>query len=207
MLFKYIHWLPLIIAFIAGSFALIQIRVNNITNARLKWLDSLKNHLADFNSEVFKLSMNKAVVKKIDELEAAGSKSETAENFAKTVNAGLIDHLKIIQHKFDMIRLNLNPKEDLHISLMNLLDNYMALLNKIPKMDVKGQAELAKEMSTCSEKLILVVRFILKLEWEKIKKSSINYYWYMHFGKGEKLKTEALSVESNLKNKNANLNG
>lgn len=43
--------LPLLVASLTGFIALYQIRSNNITNARIKWLENLKQVLTDFISE------------------------------------------------------------------------------------------------------------------------------------------------------------
>ena len=63
---QYSQWFPIFFVFIAGFFALHQIRSNNITNARIKWLDNLKLSVADFFSEATGLLMKEGVARAIN---------------------------------------------------------------------------------------------------------------------------------------------
>lgn len=189
-----ISWLPLIGVIIAGSFAIAQIRLNNITNSRIKWLDGLKALIADFNSEVFRLSLNKSVVKRIDSLKEQGYSSNLADDFASTVNNGLVKQLKVIQYKFYMIRLNLNPKEDLHIALTEVIDYLMDLINQIPKTTNEQHPELVEKMTACSDRIVLIARLIFKLEWEKLKRNWLFRKLYLNFGAGESIRKEILEL-------------
>ncbi|TXJ29036.1 MAG: hypothetical protein E6Q24_04990 [Chitinophagaceae bacterium] len=187
-------WFPLLGVIIAGYFAVLQIRLNNITNARIKWLDTLKEQLAGFNSEIFELTMNKAVVKTIEELESQGLHSDQAGAFADAVGNGLIDQLKKIQHKFDSIRLNLNPKEDLHIAVLRVMDVLMGLLNQIPNTPFKKQKNLTRDITDCTDQLVLIARLIFKLEWEKIKQNRFQRFYYSRYCQGASIHDEILVI-------------
>ena len=62
-----IRWLPLIVAILTGIFALSQVRSNNITNARIKWLENLKQVLTDFISECAIYQIKEGVSKGIEQ--------------------------------------------------------------------------------------------------------------------------------------------
>lgn len=189
-----IKWLPLIIAFIAGSYALHQIRSNNITNARIKWLDNLKTLISDFFSECADLIIKENISNEINERRKSEPINERMEAQLNRINESLLDHFKMINSKHDLIKLNLNPKEELHQKFESLFDAYMALLNKIPtsKNTYEELGVLIKKMDTYSDVLILLTRYILKLEWEKTKRSYFFRKYYMKFGKGKNLLKEAL---------------
>jgi hypothetical protein len=193
---KFMQWLPVIVAFLAGSFALHQIRSNNITNARIKWLENLKQLVTDFFSECAVLQMKEGVSRGINERREIDPTNENAQSYYDRINESIIDHLKIIESKHDLIKLNLNPKEDLHLKFENILDNYMDFFNKIPKHKTPEEyKDLIRTMSSYSETLNLLTRYILKLEWEKTKRSFLSKEYYMKFGMGRKIKTEALELE------------
>lgn len=179
------EWLPFATV-VAGWFALRQIRLNNITNARIKWLETLRQTLADFISEVTSLSLIIGVDRGIDELKRNGEFSGNP-SVRSVFTEELPKQLQRIQLKYDLIRLNLNPKENLHSHLEHLLDQYMKMVNRLPETDSNGIGALIKEMRECAEKLVAVVRVILKLEWEKTKRSRFSFYYFMRFGKGKEL--------------------
>lgn len=189
---KILKWLPLLIAFIAGFFALHQIKSNNITNARIKWLKAFKQIITDFFSESSVIQIKEGVVKGI-------SKNENLDDRLQQINDNLtisyFEHLRAITSKYYLIKLNLNPKENLHQKLEVFLDEYMKLLNQIPHENDKSKfSQLLKDLNDSSDKIILLIRFLVKLEWEKTKRSYINRIIYFSFGKGKKLLNEALIV-------------
>lgn len=196
MYLKVVDLLPLLAVFIAGSLALNQIRANNITNARIKWLENLKQLVSDFFSECTILILKEGVSDAINKRRELAPTDPTVQAYYDKINESIIDHLKIIESKHDLIKLNLNPKEDLHLKFEKLLDGYMDLLNKIPSLKSKPEfGELSKKMSLHSDTLILLSRFIIKLEWEKTKRSFFRRKYYLFFGKGRRILKEAKSLE------------
>lgn len=95
------QWLPLIISLIAGFFALKQIRINNITNARLKWLDGLKILVSDFFSEYFIFILRQEVEKGIDHIQSLGKTNQKADFFLEKIPENTLGHLKIISAKHE----------------------------------------------------------------------------------------------------------
>jgi hypothetical protein len=189
-------WLPLIVVLVAGIFALFQIKSNNITNARIKWLENLKQVLTDFLSECTILQLKEGVSKGINEMGQKAEISEITLLYRNKLNESTIEHLKIIESKHDLIKLNLNPKEVLHQKLEELLDNYMKLFNEIPeKKTVEEYNALIRKMESHSDTLVLLSRYIMKLEWEKTKRTYLLKKWYMKFGQGKEILWEALELK------------
>jgi hypothetical protein len=191
-----IPWLPLLVTLVAGIFALFQIKSNNITNARLKWLDNLKQVLTDFLSECTILQLKEGVSKGIKEIGLENNISSTTLDYLKRLDESIIEHLKIIESKYSLIKLNLNPKEILHQKLEELLDDYMSLFNEIPeKKATKDYNALTRQMEAYSGTLVLLIRYIMKLEWEKTKRTYLSRMFYMNIGKGKTLIFEAVNLK------------
>lgn len=197
MFMKIVQWLPLIIAFIAGSFALYQIRSNNITNSRLRWLDNLKQVITDFICEITTLQIKKGILTSFDERrEKSDSISQNRTEYYNELTESLIDHLKIVESKYLLIKFAINPHEKLHKKFEDLLEQYMVLFNEIPiKNNLEDFNALNRKMDAYSETMALIARYIMKLEWEKIKRSNLSKLYYMKFGKGKILLKEALEIK------------
>lgn len=191
-----LSWLPLA-AIVTGFFALKQIRSNNITNARIKWLDNLKTLIADFFAECDTLTYKEVASFGVNERRKLDPKNETAQKLHDDLSLELIDALRIIAIKHDLIKLNLNPKEPLHIKFEKLLDGYMGIFNTIPKTkkDSEDFKMIARNLNKHSEVLLLLARFICKLEWEKTKRGFLSRAWFFKIGKGNQLLREALALE------------
>jgi hypothetical protein len=195
---KIIQWLPLIIAFVAGSFALYQIRSNNITDSRLKWLDNLKQVITDFISEITTVQLKNGILTDINERRGT-SNATTSQNvteYFNTLTESIIEHLKIVEAKYHLIIFAINPKEELHIKFQNLLDDYMKLFNQLPlKKNIEDYNALIRKMEAYSDTIVLLARLIMKIEWEKIKKSYLPRLYYMKIGNGKHLLKEALEIK------------
>ncbi len=191
-----IQFIPLIVAFTAGGFALLQIRSNNITNARLKWLDNLKQILTEFLAECAILQLKQGLTTGIDERRQFAPISDSTQTYYNKITESIIEHLKLIDSKYDLIKLNLNPKESLHLKLEKLLDNYMDLFNEMPKHETtESYNALIRKMSAYSDTIVLLVRYIMKLEWEKTKRHNISRLYFMKLSKGKTLLSEALELK------------
>ena len=192
---KLVQWLPLIIASIGALTALHQIRSNNITNARIRWLENFKYLLSDFVSECTALIIEDGVSKAFNE---KGDEyiNEVAKSYYTKIIERVVDHLKVIESNHDLIKLNLNPKEKLHIKFERVLDIYMEYVNKLPACkSLEEYNELTKKMRPYSNALTLLARYIVKLEWERTKKSFLYKVYYMKFGKGKIVLNEAINLE------------
>jgi hypothetical protein len=192
---KFVQWLPLIIALIGGLTALYQIRSNNITNARIRWLENFKHLLSEFVSECTALIIEDGVSKSFNEKQEEVI-SEMAKSYYGKIIERTVDHLKVIESNHDLIKLNLNPKEELHIKFEKVLDAYMGYVNKLPVCkSFEEYSELTKKMHPYSHTLTLLARYIIKLEWERTKKSFLYKVYYMKFGKGKTILNEALNLQ------------
>ncbi|MBP4143236.1 hypothetical protein J3S90_15655 [Flavobacterium sp. P4023] len=190
------RWLPLLVVTLAGIFALSQIRSNNITNARIKWLENLKQMLTDFIMESTVFQLKEGVSKGIEEIKQKDKISEDAKLFLNKINDSTFEHLKIIDCKYNLILLNLNPKEKLHQKLENLLEQYMNMFNQIPaQKNLNDYNILIRKMTPHSDTIILLVRYVMKLEWEKTKRSYFSRIFYLKFGKGKEILHEALNLK------------
>ncbi len=190
-----VKWVPVLVVFIAGFFALYQIKTNNITNARLKWLEGLKLLIAEFFSEVTDLMLKDALSRAIDLRRQDDPKNEKNNLDYEKLNFEIAGKLHIINLKHDLIKLNLNLKEPLHQRFESELDKYMDLFNNL--MAVKGNdySQLLKDSSSKQDLLMLISRHIIKLEWEKTKRTRLGNWWYIK-RKGNKLTKEALNLKS-----------
>ena len=161
MISEFIKWLPLIVTFVAGAFALLQINTNNITNARIKWLETFKQILSDFFSESMILQLKDGVTK--------GIKSDTGpqlrlQNINDRLTESYFEHLKVLVMKYYLIKLNLNPNEDIHQKLDLLLEEYMNLINLLPQeADQTKQTTILRDLTALSDRIILFNRFLVKL--------------------------------------------
>jgi len=190
------NWLPLLITFIAGAFALSQIRSNNITNARIEWLQNLKHEVTDFLAECAVVDFEQGLQKRIKEKNSDKELPENAKEIFNKINESFSDHLKIIESKHNLILLNLNPKEPLHQKLEKHLNDYMQLVNEIPKQNsIHDHSKLSRKIDAHGDTLILLNRYIMKLEWEKTKQSYLWRKWYMKCGKGKQILKEALNLK------------
>jgi|GEM_PF-3264309 len=198
---SFIQLLPLIITFVAGSFALWQIRSNNVTNARIKWLDNFKQIITDFIAEICILQMKDGIITGLEELSASTSMPlpTGAQKYIDNYQGSIQDHLKVIEQKYYLLKLNLNPKEELHTKLEMLLEAHVAIVNRIPlAKNKKEHDQLTREMRPYTDCMTLLTRHIMKLEWEKIKRPLPSRVYYFRFGKGKLLKKEAtgLAIET-----------
>ncbi len=104
--------------------------------------------------------------------------------------------MKTLTAKYYLIKLNLNPKEELHNKFEKLLEDYMELINQIPQVKDKAKAsQLLKDLTTTSDNIVLLNRYLVKLEWEKTKRHSLNRFFYFKIGKGKKLLQESLALK------------
>lgn len=197
MYIEFIKWLPLLIALLTGGFALVQIRSNNITNSRIRWLENLKQLVSDFFAECAILQIKEGISIGINERRKLSPTDKEIQLQYDKINESTVEVLRNIELKYNLIILNLNPLEDLHQQFEKILEDYMDLFNQIPK--IKEPIEyvgLIRRMKPYSDALTKLTRYILKLEWEKTKRSYLSKQYYMKLGKGGVIKKKALSLKA-----------
>lgn len=196
-------WLALVIAILTGLFTIYQVRYNNITNSRIKWLDNFKQLISNFFSECLSLTMKMAFLQKnYGELylQPTGEKMK----FDKKENYGsIVEHIKLIENTNHLIKLSLDPTEAVHLKFEGLLDSYVYCLKSLPRKMKNHEEfmELLKKMSRQSDTLVELTRYITQLEWEKINRSYLSRQYYMHAGKGKKIYEKAMNLEAKPANK------
>ena len=74
----------------------------------------------------------------------------------------------------------------------------MKLFKDIPEKKYQQESfeELVEKMSSYSGTLTQLARFIMKLEWEKTKRSFVARKYYMAFGSGKRILNEALNLNA-----------
>ncbi|HTB99400.1 MAG TPA: hypothetical protein VK705_01835 [Ferruginibacter sp.] len=178
----------------AGIFALWQIRSNNITNAKLRWLDNFKTVVSEFLSEgstlVFKSNVCSGLFEKIKT-----HPNEEAEKYANKLHQELLEDIKMVDLKYYLVKLALDPKEKVHSNFELMLTQYIVVLNMTPLSNEDERLLITKQLRNYSENFISLNRYITKLEWEKIKRNDLSRWYYTKFGEGKKLLNEALLVQ------------
>jgi hypothetical protein len=190
-------WIPLIGVLIAGTSALRQIRSNNITNAKLKWLENFKIIVSDFLSESSTLVWRSNMCNDIFERIKTQPNKE-AELYANKLQEALVENIKVVDLKYYLVKLALDPKEKIHIKFEQMLNQYMDVLNKVPLSDSAERKKITKRLREYSENFILINRYITKLDWEKTKRNDLSFLYYIKIGKGKKILKEALLINKDL---------
>ncbi len=144
--------ITILIALIAGSVALFQVKSNIISSARIKWIESLRTSI----SELYETSLATALI----QVNRKMTNENSDENYNKYVNA----HSKffILSNK---IKMQLNLKEDEHKQLENLIDKVELLLDPKNK-DSIDQDIVESEL----KEIVKISRKIFKKEWNKSKR-------------------------------------
>ena len=156
---KYTYLVPILVAFLAGLLALLQVKANIISTARIEWTQSLRGNLSCFLSEAKVLNVNlKIVVKHLDNGEKGKAQKhyeESLENFKKTHEYGI------------QIKLFLNnQKENEHRELQDLVKKYFKNVD-IDSCDFElDKINILEELQ---DQIIENSQKILKQAWEDAK--------------------------------------
>lgn len=153
--------LTIILALIAAIIALYQVKSNIISNARITWIENLRNAITDYTVEVLSYVviihniMNKAKGKSNDEI----------KNIVKKEYQLCFDSLKKIDILGKKILLYLNSEEKEHKKIETKIKNIRTNLikdhiQKLGKDKIESDIQEIIETSKC----------IFKKEWTKSKK-------------------------------------
>jgi hypothetical protein len=200
------NWTPIIVVLLTGLIAIHQIRVNNITNARIKWLQNLKTLLTDFLVSTSNLIQNKIHLIQINE-----AWLKNANNKLTTQDADLNKELKLkilidafdnkgkLKTNLNLIDLNLNSKELPNQNLMEMLKMYLKMSIELFETDKDDKDEDIRKKMVLTSKLegdiIHLSGCIMKLEWEKTKRWRPYYWYYLYIGNGRKIYLEAKDLK------------
>ncbi|MEJ8818771.1 hypothetical protein [Lacibacter sp. H407] len=134
---------------------LAQIRANNISKARIDWIQNLRAVLSTFFANAAEASSL------IEDMKLAKAKNKTDE--VLKVYESFTHILFKMKEQDNQIQLMLNPTNQNHQNLINSMDAYIEYLFRIDgEQDKKAQEEL-------SGKVISDSRKVIKEAWEKAK--------------------------------------
>lgn len=190
---------PLIVAGIAGYFAIVQIRINNITNARLKWLDRLKELLSmhqESSKIVSEASSEREAINRLwvairdrQDMDHQETKRIIIKQKDISVEAE-IQNLWKMNDCLSTIILNLNPIEPPHVNLKALLEKQTKIVQSLYLSKYEFNPNLLirqKKLNELEQIRSLVLdlsQLVLKMEWEHAKLSEDKFkQWQKGLGK------------------------
>ena len=142
--------------------AIDQVKANNISAARIEWIQKLRPLLAEIISIATKYSdINDDHIKLLKEIEEFGLTKETNEEKGKLLDASL-QTLVEYENVLNQIKLYLNLEEERHADLVEALDAFLSIqINKAKNIPVREDID--------EEDLIDKSRIVLKEAWEQAK--------------------------------------
>ncbi len=149
----------IVIALFAGIVALHQVKLNIVSDARIKWIESLRDTLSQYCTELDKYSLAKAnyfderKVKSGEDLENALSKFY--HPYTETANEVLRLQSKLM--------LYLNSKDQNHKQIEDLLRQNSIILHDLSDCHVE-------KIRRNIEQIIRLGKEIFRLEWRKSKR-------------------------------------
>lgn len=139
--------------------ALEQVKANNISAARIDWIQKLRPLLAELIS---KTSVTKSDLKKLKELVEIKKHSDIDLKEIQKLWDNLQNQATEIEHFWNQILLFLNKKENEHMELIMAYEKHFKNLSKKPE-------EIKSEDLVSEEEIIDKSKAILKTAWEQAK--------------------------------------
>lgn len=133
---------------------LAQVRANNISQARINWIQDLRSELSSYNGEVAIINF---YLQEVIELNESDKKEE-----AKKLYNEQIERIKDARQYAFKIKLFLNKDETDHSKLENLIDQYY-------KAALEDYSTVKSDFDSISNDILDVSRKILKDAWEQAK--------------------------------------
>ena len=133
---------------------LAQVRANNISQARINWIQDLRSELSRYIGEVAIINF---YLQEVIELNKNRKKEE-----AKELYNAQIDRIKEARQYAFKIKLFLNKGESDHSKLESLIDNYF-------KTALDDYSTVKSNFNTISNDILDISRKILKDAWEQAK--------------------------------------
>jgi len=153
------YLVPILVAFLAGLLALLQVKANIISTARIEWTQSLRGNLSCFLSEAKILNVNlKIVIKLLENDEKKRAQKFYEEN---------LENLKKTHEYGTQIKLFLNNEDEKeHQELQDLVKEYLQNIN-IDSQDF--EYEKINTLEVLQDQIIENSQKILKQAWEDAK--------------------------------------
>lgn len=137
-----------------SKMTLSQVRANNISQARINWMQDFRNEITRYNGEV---AMINFYLQDVIDLIESGKKDQ-----AKTLYNDQIERIKNARQYAFKIKLFLNTKENTHKELEDLINEYY-------KSALEDYKSVKNDFNDISDKILVVSRKILKDVWEQAK--------------------------------------
>lgn len=141
-----------------SKMTLAQVRANNISQARINWIQDLRSELSKYNGEVAIINF---YLQEVIELKESNKKVE-----AKIIYNNQIDKIKNARQYAFKIKLFLNKKEIDHIELERLIDKYY-------ETALEDYKTIKSDYSKISDDILNISRKILKDAWEQAKNEGV----------------------------------
>jgi hypothetical protein len=137
-----------------SKMTLAQVRANNISQARINWMQDLRNEITNFNGEVALINF---YLQDVVEFNEKGEKTK-----AEKLYNNQIERIKNARQFAFKIKLFLNTKEDNHKKLEKLIDQYF-------KEALENYSTVTSDFNTITNDILITSRTILKEVWEQAK--------------------------------------
>lgn len=136
-----------------SNMTLVQVRANNISQARINWIQDLRNVTSEFVGEMTILNF---YLREVVDLYGRGDEKESERLYNIQ-----IERIKKVRESAFKIRLLLNQEKN-HLALENLINTYISAA-------LEGYKSGHVEMEEVSAEILNVSRRILKEAWEQAK--------------------------------------
>lgn len=137
-----------------SNMTLAQVRANNISQARINWVQNLRNELSQFMGTVTLVNF---YLQDVIDLAEKGNNIE-----AEKLYYDQTDRIKNARQYAFKIKLFLNREEEDHKSLEILIDNYYTSA-------LENYSSVKSDFNTLSNEILSISRKILKDAWEQAK--------------------------------------
>lgn len=137
-----------------SKMTLAQVRANNISQARINWMQDLRNEITNFNGEVALINF---YLKDVIDLNEKGNKGQ-----AEKLYNDQVERIKNARQYAFKIKLFLHTKEANHKKLEDLIDKYY-------EEALQDYSSVKSDFNEISDEILKVSRVILKEVWEQAK--------------------------------------
>lgn len=150
---------PILVVILTGFLALIQVRINSITNYKINQLEKLNENLSLYFSEIEKLNY---YLKEVIALREEGTVDESKKKYSDS-----LEHFGNITKVSNQIRLSLDRNKAAHLKLDQSIKKLYNIAIENPKISLEI---LEKELET----LLNDSRKLISSEWNDI--TSLNFF-------------------------------
>ncbi len=143
-----------------SKMTLAQVSANNISQARINWIQDLRVVLSEFVGEIAGTNFHLMLLEDDDD-----SNTDEEKDLKKELLRNLLPKLEKIEELAFKSKLFLNPNEKQHRDLESEINKYIGLISEKEIRKVKNSGENVLKLS----------RIVLKSAWEQAKKETEPY--------------------------------